>query len=135
MTLHAQMVMSHSQRYPWKLFLIKFELDINVIFLCGFSEKLTCAFLVYEKQYTHRKNTLSEKRRIFRIFDRMNDLRVPFQIGHCHLYIKAGGSLEFTLPVSSIQGIYVFCLIGTCSKYVDLYVLEDRRRLISGWWE
>ena len=63
MALHAQRVLSHSQRYSWKLFLIKFELDINVIFHCGFSEKLTCAFLVYEKQYTHRKNTLSEKRR------------------------------------------------------------------------
>ena len=56
-TLNAKMTMPDSQQYPLNLFLIKTKLDIIVFgffqlfnLICGFSAKVTCAFLVYEKQ-------------------------------------------------------------------------------------
>ena len=49
------MVPLQLNRIAYKLYPIKFQLDINVfvslklsIFICGFSAKLTCAFLVHK---------------------------------------------------------------------------------------
>ena len=56
------MAMLDSQQYPYKLCLIKCELDINVIILkthylqLWFSAKVTCAFLLQE----NIKGSLSE---------------------------------------------------------------------------
>ena len=64
----AKTTMSYLERYHWKPCLMKCELDINVlvsvIFICGFSAKVTCAFLIYEKQW--RLKNLTEIN-IFRV--------------------------------------------------------------------
>ena len=61
-SLHVKMIMHDSQLYPLKLWPIKVELTINVCkknkkkFNCGFSTKLTCAFLLQESISRIRNN-------------------------------------------------------------------------------
>ena len=55
MTLNAKMTMPDLQRYPWKLCLIKYELDINVfvslncLFLCKSDLRIACLYEAMEK--------------------------------------------------------------------------------------
>ena len=56
MTLHVKMAMPDSQRYPKRRCLIKYELDMTRLFLCGFSAKVICAFLAYKKQWRNYHN-------------------------------------------------------------------------------
>ena len=55
MTLNAKMTMPDLQRYPWKLCLIKYELDINVfvslncLFLCKSDLRIACLWEAMEK--------------------------------------------------------------------------------------
>jgi len=59
------MAMTDLQQDPWKLRLVKYYLDIYVlclfkmfilIYICGFSVKVTCAFRVYKKQWRNSQN-------------------------------------------------------------------------------
>ena len=60
------------------------------IFICGFSEKLFEAFLVYKKKWrTHRNKHFSSQ---------IKESRVPLQIGHCHLCMEG----HFKLRVQSL---------------------------------
>ena len=68
------------QRYPWKLCLIKHELDINVFFC------LNCLFsFLWESNL--RNACLQERMQktggIFQIFGQIKSSRIPLQIGHC----------------------------------------------------
>ena len=66
---YVKMAMTNIQCYPWKLCLIKCELNINVsvsvkflFFIFGFSAparlQVTCAFLVYKTQWRSLKKNL-----------------------------------------------------------------------------
>ena len=70
--LHAKLAMSDSQQYTLKLCLTKFELNFFVSF-CGFSAKVTCAFLAYKNNgdWGVKKNVV-----IFHTFDQMKVSKV-----------------------------------------------------------
>ena len=85
MILHAKIALPDSQRDPLKLCLIKHELDINVfvslnmfVFNCGFSAKVTYAFLVSNGEIHSNKHFSSQENDgIFHIFKQIKFSRVP----------------------------------------------------------
>ena len=85
------MAMTDLQQDPWKLRLVKYYLDIYVlclfklfilIYICGFSVKVTCAFRVYEKQWRNSQNKhvfrVKKNNVIFHSFD-----QIKFQEYRC----------------------------------------------------
>ena len=120
--------------YPWKLCLIKYELDIHVflffklfIFIHGFSA--TCAFLAVEMNWT----LFESGKRTFHIFDQIKVSRVPLLIGKCHflrgrlleimLTVPLTGFLHFTSPcpiLSLIKSNFVLSNIESPSWTLPL---------------
>ena len=82
------------------------------IFICVFSAKVTCAFLVFLRRNgeTHRnEHILSHKKRLYllHIFDKIKVLRVPLQIRDCHLYRRVTWNNAY-----SPFNIYFFSILG-----------------------
>ena len=119
MTLRAKMAMPDLQWYPWKVFLIKYELDIFVYFklfnlICGFSAKVICAFLFYKKQWRN-KHFSSQK----------ND-------GFFHILMRLGfkGSVVNRALSSMHRGSLKHY---TCSSFNKVYFLVKYRSTFNIW--
>ena len=92
MTLHAKMTMPDSQRYPLKLCLIKYQLEINVFFVVenlwfsmGFSTKITCRKTGSAEIIRLKHLNLEKKYSIFHIIDQIT----WFQRYSCELVIPS----------------------------------------------
>ena len=100
------------QQYPWKLCLINWIYQwfclLKLFILIGdFSTRVTCAFLVYKKQWRNSQKFYTflsqENDDIFHMFDQIKVSRVPLWIGYCQLSLEVPGSLKITLTVPLIE--------------------------------
>ena len=106
-------LMSYSQLYPWKLCLIKYELDINVYkfqtwlyFQLWFLFRLGISSSGKQRNY-HNLNLLNlENYNVFNIIDQITTLWVPLLIRHCHLCMNGHWKLHLP-PLSTICRCFV----------------------------
>ena len=109
------MTITDLQRDPWKLWLVKYYSDIYVfclfklfilVYICGFSVKVTCAFLVYEKQWRNSQN-----KHVFRVKKATLSSTVLIRLSFKSTVVNRAlsslhkGSLEFILTVPLIRDL------------------------------
>ena len=98
-SLRAKMAMSDLQRYPWNLFLLKYELWTVFSHLRFFLQNWLAHFLfIRSKGDSYRNKHVFSQTRIFwsavKVF-----IRVPLEIRHCHLCMEGHLNITITVPL------------------------------------